>query len=43
MHLNSAGMPQHEIIEKIHNEPGFTIRYALEEYMKTREMSITKK
>jgi hypothetical protein len=34
IHLDAMGEPQTEIIEKMANEPGFTARFALKEYLK---------
>jgi hypothetical protein len=36
IHLKAEGEPQQEILEKIHSEPGFTIQYALKEYIKSK-------
>jgi hypothetical protein len=34
IHLDAGGEPQTEIIEKMDNEPGFTVQFALKEYLK---------
>ena len=43
IHVEAEGEPQNEIIEKINNEPWFTIQYALREYSKAKEMSKMRK
>lgn len=40
IHLKARGEPQLDMIEKIHYEPGFTIQYAIKEYLKSKEKSI---
>ena len=34
IHLDAGGEPQTEIIEKMDNEPGFAVQFALKEYLK---------
>ena len=43
IHLKAEGEPQHELLDKFHSEPGFTIRFAMEEFQKAQIMSRTKK
>ena len=37
IHLAASGEPNLEMIRKIHSEPGFTLTFALQEYLKQRE------
>jgi len=37
IHLKAQGEPQNELLKKFYSEPGFTIRFALQEYLKSRE------
>lgn len=37
IHLEVTGEPQIDIIERFHNEPGFTLQYAFKEYMKWKK------
>ncbi len=37
VHLEASGEPNLEVIRRVHTEPGFTARFALEEYRKMRE------
>jgi hypothetical protein len=43
IHLRSEGEPQNELLERLHHEPGFTIKFALQEYMKTKQFASGKK
>ncbi len=42
IHLKAEGEPQLETLEKINSEPGFTIQFALKEYIKLKEESAGK-
>ena len=37
IHLTSKGEPQTAILERIHSNPGFTVKYAFDEYRKWKE------
>ena len=43
IHLSAEGEPHQELLDKFHSEPGFTIQFALKEYLRTKNMIWTKK
>lgn len=43
IHLQAKGEPQYDVLEKFHNEPGFTIQFALREYLKTKDLALEQK
>jgi hypothetical protein len=38
IHLEAQGEPRMDIIERFQSEPRFTLQYALQEYLKWKEM-----
>jgi hypothetical protein len=38
IHVDAAGEPRRDLIQRLQNEPGFSARYALEEYQKAERM-----
>ena len=43
IHLQKDSQPQYDVLEKFHSEPGFTIKFALKEYLKARKNILTKR
>jgi len=43
IHLRAKGKPQNELLEKLHSEPGYTIQFALQEYLKSKEATAGKR
>jgi len=39
IHLDAEGEPEAAVLEKIHTEQGFSIKYALQEYLKWKKIS----
>ncbi|PIU45115.1 MAG: hypothetical protein COS95_05515 [Ignavibacteriales bacterium CG07_land_8_20_14_0_80_59_12] len=37
IHLAAKGDPQTAVLDRIHNEPGFTLKYASEEYLRLNQ------
>ena len=37
IHLQAEGEPQRELLERIHFEPGFSVRYTFKEYLKWKK------
>ncbi len=37
IHLKAEGEPQHELLHRIHSEPGFIVQYAIAEYLKWQQ------
>ncbi len=43
IHLRAEGEPQNELLEKFYSEPGYTIRFALQQYLKSKEATAGKR
>lgn len=42
IHLNVQGQPQIEILNRIHNEPGFAVQYSFKEYLQWKQENMEK-
>jgi hypothetical protein len=42
IHLNAQGEPQIEILNRIHNEPGFVVQYSFKEYLQWKQENMEK-
>jgi len=40
IHLESKGKPQHELLDRIHNEPGFAAQYSLQNYQEWKAKAL---
>ncbi len=43
IHLNAQGEPQIEILNRIHNEPGFVVQYSFKEFLHWKQMNMEKR